>query len=216
MSAHTDDQPYPASLLVLDFRRFGSRANARRQPARKYLQSALAGAFDRGGVSWPECVREERAEGLLIVVPALVPKPVLLDRVLCELVAALRVPPLAPDGTRVRVRIALHAGDIRRDRHGFGGDEVDRVFRLAHSTTLRRALEHTTSACAILLSDPLYQAMVRRPDGVFDARRYHSVVVGQQEPRITAWLRVPGDDYRAMVVAAASYPDDAADPERRW
>jgi hypothetical protein len=191
-----DTQPFPATAFVVDFRGFGKLTNPQQLDARRRLYRRMTDAFDRGQVPWQSCACEDRGDGMLVLAPASVPKPLLLGGVLAELVRS------RDDADASQLRVAVHTGDIHHDGHGFVGSDVNEAFRLANAAPLREALRRTTAGCAILVSDVLYRGIVRHGYGDLDPRAYHAVSVREKETDTVAWLTVPGDDPAAKAVAA--------------
>ena len=76
-------------------------------------------AFGRAGISWDDCGHEDRGDGVFVLVPAEVPKGLLAESLPSALVTALRAHNGAhPGPERIRLRMALHAGEVRYDEHG--------------------------------------------------------------------------------------------------
>ena len=89
------DVPGPAvhhSIVLVDVEGFGARHRTRADQGaiRHGLYQALELAFTRSGVGWDGCYREDRGDGVLILVPPQVPKTVLAAGVPGELAAAVR------------------------------------------------------------------------------------------------------------------------------
>ena len=79
------------AIVCVDVEGFGDqrRTTADQVAVREGLYGALGGAFARSGVRWADCYREDRGDGVLVLVPPQVPKAVLVTRVPLELAAAL-------------------------------------------------------------------------------------------------------------------------------
>ncbi len=61
---------------------------------------------------WADCYREDRGDGVLVLVPPQVPKAVLVTRVPLELAAALtRHNRACGHAARIRLRMAVHDGE---------------------------------------------------------------------------------------------------------
>lgn len=71
------------SIVCVDVEGFGDRrrTNADQVAVRDGLYGALREAFARSGVRWEDCYREDRGDGVLVLVPPQVPKTVLVARV---------------------------------------------------------------------------------------------------------------------------------------
>lgn len=204
--SHTETEsrfPVPVTILVTDVEAFGRLANPQQVAVRDSVYAVLGRAFATGGVPWSAGEHEDRGDGVLMIIPASVPKALVVSRVLPQIVAGLAVereaglPP-------VRLRLAAHAGDAHRDGHGFAGADVNLAFRLVNSAILRQALRATAAPCAILLSDALYQATARHGYDGIDAGAYHPLPVRTKEDDVTGWLTIPGDDACARRLSAGT------------
>jgi class 3 adenylate cyclase len=204
--------PVPVTILVTDVEAFGRLRNPQQIAVRRRMYEILSDAFVRAGVPWSSCIHEDRGDGVLIVIPGDVPKALVVARVLPEIAAALAAADRDVSVPPIRLRLAAHAGDAHRDRHGFVGADVNQAFRLVDSGELKRALRSTAAHCAILVSDALYQATVRHGYDGIDIGSYHPVPVHTKEDDITGWLAIPGDDACAGRVSAdlAVVPGKAA------
>ena len=121
------------TIVVVDVEGFGDqrRTNRDQVAVRDGLYRVMREAFGRAGISWDDCGREDRGDGVFVLVPAEVPKGLLAESLPSALVTALR----AHNGThpgpeRIRLRMALHAGEVHYDEHGVTAAAVNLAFRL--------------------------------------------------------------------------------------
>jgi hypothetical protein len=152
------------AIVIVDVENFGdpSRTNADQLAVREGLYDALSQAFARAGIGWGDCVSEDRGDGILVLVPATVPKSWLVTRVPAHLVDLLdRHNASCPARVRIRLRLALHAGEVHQDAHGFTGNSLNRAFRLIESSASRTALRQSSSVVALIVSDWFYDEVVR-------------------------------------------------------
>ena len=131
------------AIMVVDVERFGdpARTNLNQLAIREALYEALAEAFAESGIGWDSCVSEDRGDGALILIPPEVPKTRLvtgLPGMLAAAVSRHNTGSSVPE--RMRLRVALHAGEVYRDAHGVAGAAVNHVFRLAEAPAVRSAL----------------------------------------------------------------------------
>jgi hypothetical protein len=101
------------TIVVVDVEGFGDlhRTNAHQVTVRDGLYGVMREAFGRAGISWDDCDREDRGDGVFVLVPAEVPKGLLVEALPSALVAALRVHNETHLGLeQIRLRMALHAG----------------------------------------------------------------------------------------------------------
>ena len=199
------------TILVVDIEGFGdpARTNADQIAVRDMLYRALTNAFAAAGVRWDECDHEDRGDGVLAVIPPTVPKAVLpgmLTRCLAaELVAHNDTNDTA--GRRIRLRMAIHAGEIHYDDHGVAGRAVNHAFRLLEATELKTALARSSNVLALIVSDWFFDEVVWQSDP--DGRvAYDRVRVLTKETDALAWIRVLGTAARPVPGAAtwASVP----------
>ncbi len=203
----------PATVLVVDVESFTTRTNPVQLSLRHRLYELLPRAFNDAGVSWRAVVHEDRGDGLLVVLPASVAKLTLLRDVVGGIAGRVdadgggdrhAVSPSSDEHTALRLRVAVHAGEVHRDPYGFAGADVNHAFRLLDAPPLREALASSGSHCAVLVSDSLYQTIVRHGYPGLDPRRFHPVPVDVKQTRASAWLHVPGDDGCARRVSRAA------------
>ncbi|HEX6452656.1 MAG TPA: FxSxx-COOH system tetratricopeptide repeat protein [Trebonia sp.] len=185
------------AILCVDVERFGdrSRTHPHQIAVRNGLYAALQTAFTRSGVPWEDCYREDCGDGVLILVPPDVPKNVLAAGVLHELAAALAEHNQANDRRAwIRLRLAVHAGEIHRDDHGVVGTAINVAFRLLEAPPLRRALTDSSGTLAVIASQWFFDEVIRH-DPVSDPAAYRRVQISVKETRDTAWICLPDDPY---------------------
>jgi tetratricopeptide (TPR) repeat protein len=109
----------------------------------------------------------------------------------------------------MRLRMALHAGEVHPDAHGVTGNAVNRTFRLADASALKSALDNSAGVLALIVSDWFYDEVVRHEPAAGPGcyRRVRAVV---KETRAVAWIRVldspAGNDPDQADFAADGYP----------
>ena len=179
--------------MVVDVERFGdpARTNLNQLAIREGLYEALPEAFAESGIGWDSCVSEDRGDGALILVPPEVPKTRLvtsLPGVLAAAVSRHNAGCSVPE--RMRLRVALHAGEVYRDAHGVAGAAVNHAFRLAEAPALRSALAASPGVLALIVSDWFFSEVVRH-DPAAEPGSYRQVQVLVKETAATGWIRVP-------------------------
>ncbi|MFJ7101896.1 nucleotidyl cyclase domain-containing protein [Streptomyces albogriseolus] len=180
-----------SQILFADIKEFGSRSDHAQLRARSDLYTEMTTAFTDD--LWRLCRHEDRGDGVLVVIPPdpALPMGTLFTDVLPRLEDGLgsrrRSDPL------LRLRIAVHAGPVHRDRHGFAGHAVNHVFRLCDGAPLRQALDEAVSDTAALVSDTVHDAVIRAGLPGVEPAAFHPVTVQVKETRARAYLHVPGD-----------------------
>jgi hypothetical protein len=197
------------TVLVVDiaesshpFRRDGDRI-----VMRNAMYGSLSAAF--GKSDWLKCYHEDRGDGVLVLVPPEVPKARLVTGLPDRLEAALarhnramqRRDAARAAAMQIRLRVALHAGEVTFDQHGVVGTAIDHTFRLADALPLKAALAASPVACALIVSDWFYTDVVyhhqdARPDS------YRHIGCEVKGTQLSAWMRVPGPPPLALVETA--------------
>jgi tetratricopeptide (TPR) repeat protein len=180
------------AILIVDVESFGDpiRTNANQLAVRDALYKALRQSFAGAHISWAECVAEDRGDGILVFVPATVPKSWLVTRLPARLAELLRQHNAAcPEAERIRLRMALHAGEVHQDPHGFTGTSINRAFRMIEAQELRIALRDSPGLIALIVSDWFYDEVVRHHEaaGPSDFRQARIAV---KETQMLTWVRV--------------------------
>lgn len=190
------------TIVVIDVVGFGDqcRTNAHQVTVRDGMYQVMGEAFDRVGISWDDCDCEDRGDGLLILVPAEVPKGLLVESLPFALVTALRghnSTHLGPE--QIRLRMALHAGEVRYDQHGVTGMAVNLAFRLLEAAPLKQALASSRGVLAVISSSWFYAEVTRQTPV---AGEYHCVDVAVKETTTLAWIYLPDRALTAKRLAA--------------
>jgi hypothetical protein len=185
-------RPTHTSLAAVDICAFGSRRDEDVQlHLRAKMYEFLADAFDMTRLPWSGSYREDRGDGALIILPPAVLADTLLDPLANHLHALLRRNNrLANDVARLRLRVAVHAGDVHRDANGVAGHAVIHLFRLLEASRFKKLLAAGDADLGLIVSDQLYQATTHRA-GLVDADAYQQINVRRKETRTKAWVWLP-------------------------
>ena len=132
--------PVPRSFVAVDIEGYSGRDNLGHLELREALRRVCDEAFRRIGVS-PDA-RQDQGDAFLILIRPGVSKVWLIDDLVRELVTALRLfnRNRLPQA-RMRLRVALHAGEVHLDGTGFGGESVVVVMRLIEADALQGCTE---------------------------------------------------------------------------
>jgi tetratricopeptide (TPR) repeat protein len=183
--------PVHRAIVVVDVEGFGDRRRTNRHQVqiRDGLYRATREAFDRTGIPWDSCDHEDRGDGIFILVPAEVPKSLLAESLPRELTAALKHHNSEqPCQQSVRLRMALHAGEVTYDEHGVTGASVNLAFRLLDAKDLKAALARSPGVLAVMVSSWFYEEVVRHTSV---AAAYVPVSVTVKETAVTGWMCLP-------------------------
>ncbi|MGW2372014.1 MULTISPECIES: hypothetical protein [Kitasatospora] len=184
------------ALLACDIAGSAGRGQQRLQEIRDALRSALSGAFDHTDSDPRDFVYVDTGDGCRLVAPAGLPKAGLLVPLLPELGTRIREHNRhAGPEARLRVRAALHAGEVRLDPDGtVSGTPFEALARLLDSAPLRRAAAAGPDGTpvAAILSQHYYEETVGHGHEGLEAGAFTAAEVRVKEYAARAWLWYPG------------------------
>ncbi|MFC4501396.1 MULTISPECIES: hypothetical protein [Streptomyces] len=180
-------------IVILDIESFGRRTDPDQTWLRERLRTVVARALDAAGIERPPM--EDRGDAVVLLLPGAVPKTVLLGGFVRALEHELREHAYDHTGDRtMRLRVALHAGEVGRDATGWVGADLNTAFRIADMEPLRRALAEAPGAVlSLAVSHVLHQGVVRHGHQGLGTEEFAPAVLTAKE--ITGepvWIRVPG------------------------
>jgi hypothetical protein len=180
------------TVVALDVEGFGSRQRTNRNQVavRDGLYRAVWEAFQQAGIPWADHDHEDRGDGLFILVDSGVPKSLFVEALPSALVNALRRHNGAhPDAEQIRLRMALHAGEVNYDAHGATGASINLTFRLLESGLVKEALAGSSGVLAVIVSSWFFEEVVRHSTA--DTAAYYPVLVTVKETSATGWICLP-------------------------
>jgi hypothetical protein len=177
------------TIVVVDVEGFGrrSRTNPNKVRVRRGMYRALERAFAAAGISWAECRHADLGDGVLVLAPAQVPKTLFADLLLGPLADELAAHNGAhPSPERIRLRLALHAGEVSYDDHGVTGSSILHAQQLLDAAELKNELAGTSAVLAVIASDWVFDEVIRHSERSC-AGAYHPVGTAAGE---VAWIRL--------------------------
>ncbi len=187
-------EPIYRGILAADIEGFGRLE--RSNPVRVHLRAALYRLIDQSlaqaGIEPWRCEHTDHGDCVLILLEPQFSKTRLLHPFVSTLAAALaRHNRRAPTAERLRLRVVVHAGDILRDAHGHSGEDLNTAFRLLDSEPLHACLAQSAGDLAVIVSDVIYQAIVKHGYRRIDPAGYRPVTVVAKETNARAWIHAP-------------------------
>lgn len=184
------------AMLVVDIECSSGRGSPAQSRIRAALWDALAGAVRRSGTDPAACLRKDDGDGYRLIFPQGTAKSTLIYPLLHDLAARLTAHNAAAGGlTVIRVRAALHAGDVRLDRAGQPeGRALELLARLLEAPPLRAALREAPPhlPVAALLSPHFHEEAVQPGIAGVDVAAFRSIPFTTKEYTGNAWLFLPG------------------------
>jgi NB-ARC domain-containing protein len=204
------------TILVVDMEAFSDqrRSNAHRVVIREGLYRTLETAFRVAGIAESDYYQEDRGDGVFVLLSPVVPKSVLVESLPRALIDALRQHNASHQAEeRIRLRMALHAGEINFDEHGAASASINFTFRLLDAGPLKAALSASSGLLALIVSSWFFEEVVRHSTlAKTDIYRECHVIV--KETRTTGWICLP--DGRYLPAVTASEPMTAPAVIQRW
>ena len=203
------------TIVVVDVEGFGDRRRTNRHQlaVREGLYRTMREAFDRAGIPWADCGHEDRGDGLFILVSAEVPKGLFVELLPAALASALRVHnDTDPGQEQIRLRMALHAGEVHYDEHGVTAASINLAFRLLDASELRAALAGSPGVLAVITSSWFFEEVVRH--SAADSAAYRHVHVDVKESKTSGWICLPDYMYPPDDVMGKRLPAVKAIPDR--
>jgi hypothetical protein len=160
---------------------------------REELYRILERAFDGSGMHWTACFREDRGDGVLVVIPPGIAPTGIIDPLPERLRSLIRrhnhVSCMA---AHIQLRAAVHLGPVDYDGHGFVGTSVDFLFRMLDARPLRKTLASTGADLALIVSDYIYRNIVSRHPCLVSPAAFCPVRFQVKSTRARAWTYLPG------------------------
>jgi class 3 adenylate cyclase len=186
------------TIVVVDVVGFGdhSRRNSNQVRIRRGLYHSMEHSFNAAGIPWGDCVREDRGDGLLILVPADIPKAPLVDELPEALADALAAHNKRhPAEEQIRLRLALHAGEVVRDEHGVTSSSLTHAFRILEAPVFKATLAASAGVLAVISSTWFYDEVIWQSD-LSQSDSYEQAEVTCKETTARAWIRIVGNRRR--------------------
>jgi hypothetical protein len=182
------------AILACDIVAFGER---RPEQLQLYLRDQLYTRVDRAlnesGFRFDDCYREDRGDGLFL----LLRPDDSLDALVTSVVNGLdreirRLNQVALADARMRLRVAMHSGQVHTDRHGVTGDAMIHTFRLLNAPRFKHRMRESGARLGAIISDRLYEDVVRPDVGMADPAAYERLRVETKETKTWGWVRLLG------------------------
>ncbi|MFJ3303713.1 hypothetical protein ACIPSA_11395 [Streptomyces sp. NPDC086549] len=186
------------SIVVVDIERFGSRTNPVQQWLRDRLYELVDEALDETGVDRAAAPPpSDRGDGFFWLLPGDVDKVDLTGRFVGLLHDKLRAHSMTSNAEgAMRLRVALHSGDVAWDGRGWQGEELNTACRLVDLPALRAVLTEAVRAqVALAVTGDWYRRVIQQDYPEVERAAFRRVPFDAKEIRgESAWIRVPGYD----------------------
>ncbi len=201
------DHPEDRTILALDIEGFGhqARTNLTRLRLRRQLARWCKTLLKQARAVPSQWCVQDIGDGFIFSVDPHIPRDVLLGRFVTGLALRLaRYNRDRPETERIRLRFAMHAGDVLRDPEPIHGEATVLACRLLDASVLRACLRATKQPLAAIVSQMIYDNIVKQAYRPIVPSTWHPTVASTKEGPKPAWVHVPRDfdaPMRAGVVA---------------
>lgn len=164
------------------------------------IQSGLAQVMDRSareaGLRRETWTRQEAGDGEINILPAGEPELRVVDDWIRHTRKALRDHNRdRRDDARLRIRVSLGHGVVKRGAMGFVGQVVVTTCRLLDAQSARAALKANPRADLVLiLTDRLYEDVVKQLHTSYRPESFTRLEVPTKERTEVAWMWIPSED----------------------
>ncbi|MFD1151561.1 hypothetical protein [Saccharothrix hoggarensis] len=202
------------SFVIVDIERYGRRADDDQRWLRDQMYGVLREAVRKAGVDWAACETQDRGDSVILFVPASVPKIEITETFVEGLDRELtRYNRRSAESVRMRMRVALHAGEVSRDERGWIGTELNTACRMVDLQRARDVLAANPAANLVLVvSDLWFTSVVKQDPVLVDHFRFTRVPFVAKEVDSHAWVHVRGGHVAAAQPEAAAPAPVAPEP----
>jgi hypothetical protein len=150
----------------------------------------------------------DRGDGVLVLVHPVrqVPKTLLLNTFVPTLNTLLAEHNARWPDHQFRLRVAVHAGEVHYDPQGVFGEAIDLACRLLDAPEVKDKLVHTDGPLVLVVSDDIYQSLIRHGYDGIDHHAYEQLVQVSVGVRwYQGWVHTPDTEagHRDSVVRPA-------------
>jgi class 3 adenylate cyclase len=213
--------PYYRCIIAVDVEGSTDKVNTAKAHIRQAMYALFESALLAAGIT--EEYRDpliDRGDGVFALVhPAdQVPKTVILDTFVPRLAELLAGHAEQYPEVPLRMRVAIHAGEVHFDGKGCYGEALDQTFRLLDAATVKRTLKQSSAPLVLVVSNDIYQSVVRHGYANIDKDDYRpGVTVRLAGQQVKGWLRTPcpaGEETSCRATGSASLTRLRMRPQR--
>jgi hypothetical protein len=210
------EEPQHRAIMSVDIARSAGRGNMPLLAIREALAEAMAGSFAATGIDWDACRRDDLGDGMRLVLPSGIQKRRLIYPLMRELSDRVRSHnQLAAEPAQIRLRVALHAGEVYLDHRGaVAGGPLEVLARMLDAVPLRGALAAAPEAVpvALMISQHIYDETVGHGYAGIEPDMFGKVSFTTKEYTAQAWVHLPGHRLAGDVIAGPADPHPAPHP----
>jgi hypothetical protein len=182
------------TIVAVDIADFTNPARTELHQAAMHngLYRVLETAFNTAGVRWEACKREDRGDGVLILVPSEFSKTLVVDQLPNLLVSGLaRYNAVHAREALIQLRMAVHSGEVYHEAEGKVSGALNNTYRFLDAEPAKLLLRETGGVLAMIVSDPFFQDVIAA-DPATGPGNFRQIPVSVKHTKGTVWLRILG------------------------
>jgi class 3 adenylate cyclase len=199
-------EPVHRTIVVLDIVGFAHprRTDPTRLRLRRQLYELVGRTLASTGIDPDQAPHVDLGDGMILLLEPQLPTTRVVDVLIPRLGAYLTEHNRQAAGDeRLRLRIALHRGEVLIDPHGFVGGALVEASRLANTAALREQLHATTADMGVIVSDLVWRQLLESRHEPPDPGVYRPIAFSTHGVATRAWVHVRGHPGRTGAVSAA-------------
>jgi hypothetical protein len=171
------------------------RSDHDRLTVRAAMYQMLTDAFNDSDVPWLACHREDRGDGVLIVIPPSIPTGLVVEAVVTRLAVALRRHNRrGPAATRIQLRVGLHVGPVTTDAEGVSGHAINQTARLIEAAAVKSSIAEACADLAFVTSESVYDTVISPKYGPADLAGYRETPLSAKGTKGVARMLLAGPE----------------------
>jgi hypothetical protein len=183
------------TVVLADISTSARRDTQAQRRMRCHLYDIVSDVVQYAGLEIDSLPFTDTGDGMRLLLPVELIKPThVVDLFVLGLNARLRdYRRDIVEAARIRLRVAFDLGVVESHLHGWAGDPLVRAARLVEAEPLREALRADLRLdLAVVVSDVLYEAVVRHGYGYIGPSCFRAIHVRVKEFDARAWRLMPG------------------------
>ncbi|WP_410609581.1 effector-associated domain 2-containing protein [Amycolatopsis sp. lyj-109] len=189
---HSVSAAHHKTIMAVDIAGYNhpSRTVAHLRVVHEGLWTVLRTTFAETGVPWAACYVENTGDGAMILLPPEIAKADLVAQLPERMLAELRrYNEVHAEGARIKLRLALNAGEVHQGSHGSVSPAISFTFRLLDALAAKAAQKLTGADLALIASDTFFHDVVKH-DPAADPGSYRRMPVEVKPGEKAAWARL--------------------------
>lgn len=195
------DIPQYRVVAAVDITGYGSRDEYLQDHVRNAMYAVLEVALRDVGMAGATLDWRDQGDGVLLVLPAGMPASRVFDQLVPHLMARLRrYNMVSSEEAQIALRMAVHVGLVRRDKHGLTGKAVVTLARMLDAPAFKKVVRSWPNGLRLMVSDEIFGDVILPERSVqFGREAFSRITLRNKESRFSAWICVQTISSRAAM-----------------